>query len=283
MSSKTNRSIVTTEKPRQTNTFSANPTNQNPMNVLVVGAGAMGRWFAESIDCDLVFADADPAVAEDAARELGGRAVALDTEDSFDAVCFAVPMPAVGDAIEEHAPKAERALLDVSGVMADSVGAMAEHAPDRERTSLHPLFGPGNAPGNVAVVADETGPVTDDLLADIESRGNALVETTPEEHDDAMATVQSGAHAAVLAFALAADPVPDGLRTPVYDDLADLATQVTDGDPRIYADIQATFNGAEGVATAARRLADADPVEFERLYREADVYRVEDGESEEEE
>ncbi|WP_227374024.1 prephenate dehydrogenase [Haladaptatus halobius] len=249
------------------------------MNVLVVGAGAMGRWFAESIDRDLAFADADPAVAEDAAKELGGRAVALDAEDSFDAVCLAVPMPAVGEAIREHAPKAERALLDVSGVMADSVAAMAEHAPDRERASLHPLFGPENAPGNVAVVADEPGPVIDDLLADLESRGNALVETTPEEHDEAMATVQAGAHVAVLAFALAADPVPEGLRTPVYDDLADLAAQVTDGDPRVYADIQATFDGGEGVATAARRLADADPTKFERLYREADAYREEDEEA----
>ncbi|WP_458204923.1 prephenate dehydrogenase/arogenate dehydrogenase family protein [Haladaptatus sp. NG-SE-30] len=243
------------------------------MNVLVVGAGAMGRWFGESIDCDLAFADADPAVAADAAETVGGRAVALDTEESFDAVCLAVPIPAIEEAIAEHAPNAEHALLDVSGVMADAVGAMAEHAPDRERMSLHPLFGPDNAPGNVAVVADESGPITDDLLADLESRSNTLVETTPDEHDDAMATVQAGTHAAVLAFALTAAPVPEGLQTPVYDDLVALAEQVTDGDPRVYADIQATFDGAEGVATAARRLADADPTEFERLYREASEYR----------
>ncbi|WP_458187088.1 prephenate dehydrogenase/arogenate dehydrogenase family protein [Haladaptatus sp. NG-WS-4] len=246
------------------------------MNVLVVGAGAMGRWFGESVDCDIAFADANPAVAADAAAKLGGRAVALDSEETFDAVCLAVPIPAIEEAIAEHAPNAERALLDVSGVMADALSAMAEHAPDRERVSLHPLFGPDSEPGNVAVVADESGSLTDGLLADLESRGNTLVETTPEEHDAAMTTVQSGAHAAVLAFALAAEPVPEGLQTPVYADLADLAAQVTDGDPRVYADIQSTFDGAEGVAVAARQVANADPVEFERLYREAGVSRKAD-------
>ncbi len=239
------------------------------MNVLVVGAGAMGRWFGESVDCDLAFADADPTVAETAAEELGGRAVALDATEKFDAVCLAVPIPAVADAIREHASKAERAVLDLTGVMAEPVSAMAEHAPETERVSLHPLFGPDSAPGNVAVVADEPGPVTDELLASLESRGNALVETTPEEHDEAMKTVQAGAHTAVLAFALSSASVPEGLRTPIFDGLADLAEQVTGGDSRVYADIQAAFDGTEGVATAAHRLADADPAEFERLYREA--------------
>ncbi|WP_435153956.1 prephenate dehydrogenase/arogenate dehydrogenase family protein [Haladaptatus sp. DFWS20] len=239
------------------------------MNVLVVGAGAMGRWFAEAMNCDLAFTDANPAVAEHAAEELGGNAVALDTTETFDAVCIAVPLPAVEGAIEEHASKAERAVLDLTGAMAAPVSAMAAHAPDKERVSLHPLFSPENAPGNVAVVADEPGTVTDDLLSALESRGNTLVETTPDEHDEAMETVQAGAHTAILAFALSANSVPEGLRTPIYDGLADLTAQVTGGDSRVYADIQAAFDGSDGVATAATELAAADPKEFERLYQEA--------------
>ncbi|SIR10967.1 prephenate dehydrogenase [Haladaptatus litoreus] len=248
------------------------------MNVLVVGAGAMGRWFGKSLDCDLAFTDADPAVAEHAAEQVGGKAVALDTSKTFDAVCLAVPLPAVEDAIEDHATKAETALLDLTGVMAEPVSAMAEHAPDKERVSLHPLFGPDNAPGNVAVVAAESGPVTDEILSALESRGNTLVETTPEEHDEAMTTVQAGAHTAVLSFALSANSVPEGLRTPIYDCLADLTEQVTSGDSRVYADIQEAFDGAENVAIAAQDLADADPTKFERLYRAAktNANRVED-------
>lgn len=236
----------------------------------------MGRWFAESIPGDLAFADAKPGVAEDAAEAVGGRAVALDTDETFDAVCLAVPIPVVEEAIAAHAPKAERAMLDVTGIMAPPVAAMVEHASEAERVSLHPLFGTDTAPGNVAVVRDESGSVSNELLAAIESRGNTLVETTPEEHDDAMTTVQAGTHAAVLAFALSANPVPDGLRTPVFDELAALADHVTDGESRVYADIQAAFDGATAVATAAERLADADPTEFERLYREAGKTRTGD-------
>lgn len=254
------------------------------MELLVVGAGGMGRWVASALSppedrsargpdsesVDVAFADADPEAAEAAAERAGGRAVPLDVEERFDAVCVAVPIPAVEDAVAAHADRADRAVFDVTGTMAAPVEAMVEHAPDRERLSLHPLFAPENAPGNVAVVEAASGPVTRRVLDRLSARGNALVETAPAEHDRAMETVQASAHAAVLAFALAADPVPEGLRTPVFDRLADLAAQVTDGTPRVYAEIQEAFDGADDVARAASRIAAADAAEFERLYREAD-------------
>jgi prephenate dehydrogenase len=37
----------------------------------------------------------------------------------------------------------------------------------------------------------------------------------------------------------------------------------------VYAEIQATFEGADEVADAARRIADADPETFAALYEEA--------------
>ena len=242
------------------------------MKLLVVGAGEMGRWFGAAVagrDAEVAFADADPAVAEAAAEEVGARAVALSTDERFDAVCVAVPISATASAVADHAPKAERAVLDVTGRMAEPVAAMADRAPNRERVSLHPLFSAANAPGNVAVVADEQGPVTDRILDRLRERGNAVVETTPEEHDDAMATVQASAHAAVLAFALAAEAVPDGLTTPIFDDLSSLVERVAGNNPDVYAEIQRAFDGGDRVADAARRLADADPETFERLYREA--------------
>jgi len=84
-----------------------------------------------------------------------------------------------------------------------------------------------------------------------------------------METVQTGTHAAVLAFAAAAEDVPEGLTTPIFDDLSAVAEQVTGNSPSVYAEIQATFDGADRVAAAAARIADADDEEFERLYREA--------------
>jgi prephenate dehydrogenase len=239
------------------------------MEILVVGAGAMGRWFAGSVDATVAFADADPETAAEAADAFGGRSVPLDADETFDAVCIAVPISAAEAAIADHARRAERAILDVTGVMSGPVAAMAEYAPDVERASLHPMFAPENAPGNVALVRDADGPAVDALLDDIAAAGNDIFETTPTEHDNAMETVQAGTHAAVLAFALAAEDVPDGLRTPVYDSLASLVDQVTGNDPRVYAEIQEQFDGAAAVADAASRIADADPDELETLYREA--------------
>lgn len=239
------------------------------MDLLIVGAGSMGRWLGRTVDASVAFADVDAAAAESAADALGGRTVPSDADETFDAVCLAVPLSAVTDAVREHAARAERAMLDVSGEMAAPVRAMREHLPDRERVSLHPLFAPENAPGNVAVVADNAGPVTDAVRADVAAAENRLFETTVEEHDRAMESVQSAAHAAVLAYALAAEEVPEAFATPVSSVLEEAMEMVTEGNPRVYRDIQETFPGADRVAVAARRVADAEGEVFEDLYREA--------------
>jgi prephenate dehydrogenase len=245
------------------------------MHVLVVGAGEMGRWFARTLDehldepLTIAFADADPAIAQAAADRVGDRAVARDTEERFDLVCLAVPIPATVEAIETHAPNAERAICDLAGIMHEPVAAMAEHAPGCERVSFHPLFAPANAPGNVPLVADEPGPVTDQVRAVLAGAGNDLFETTPEEHDRAMETVQARTHAAILAFGLAAQPVPDRFQTPISAGLFELLDQVTGGEARVYADIQSAFEGSEAVAQTARALADADAETFAQLYRQA--------------
>ncbi|ELZ07995.1 prephenate dehydrogenase/arogenate dehydrogenase family protein [Natrialba aegyptia] len=257
------------------------------MDVLIVGAGAMGTWFGSAIDADVTFADLDHDAAVTAAAETGGSATVLedgadagvdgtpetdeatDATDAYDAVCLAVPMTHVTEAIAAHASRAERAVVDVSGVMAAPIEAMQRHAPDCERVSLHPLFAPARAPGSIAVVRDADGPATTALLDALAARGNELVETTAREHDDAMETVQAMTHATVLSFALAAESVPDGFETPIYEQLRTLAEHVTAGTPRVYADIQATFEGAEQVAAAAGAIADADATELESLYRDA--------------
>ena len=242
------------------------------MGLLIVGAGAMGRWVAAAMDDtfpDVAFADVDRAAAAAAADALGGRVVPLEGDERFETVCLAVPISVADDAIATQAPRAERAVFDVTGTMAGPVAAMNEHAPDRERASFHPLFAPEHAPGTIALVADGSGPVTDRVREALSVRGNDLIETTPEDHDAAMETVQARAHAAILAFALAAEDVPAGFHTPVSAALADLAARITDGTPRTYVEIQTAFDGAEDVAAAAARIADADSEEFDRLYRKA--------------
>ncbi|WP_290811080.1 prephenate dehydrogenase/arogenate dehydrogenase family protein [Halovivax sp.] len=241
------------------------------MDVLIVGAGTMGRWVGDTVDGSITFADVDEAAARDAAEAVGGRTAPLDPaadDASYDVVCLAVPMTAIEDAVARHAPRAESAVVDVAGVMEPALAAMERHAPERERLSLHPLFAPDRAPGAVPFVRGAAGPRTDAVLADLEAAGNDLVETTADEHDGAMESVQAAAHASVLAFAIAADRVPSGFETPVYGDLRRLVERVTGGTPRVYADIQSEFDGAEAVAEAAARIAAADADEFESLLEE---------------
>jgi prephenate dehydrogenase len=247
------------------------------MDVLVVGAGDVGRWVAEAADATVAFADVDRGRADAAADAVGGRAraVPLDGEATFDVVAVAVPLGVAADAVERHAPRAERAVVDFTGEMAGPLAAMAEAAPDAERASFHPLFAPEHAPGRVAVSEGQTGPATEQVRAWLAAAGNELVGVAADTHDDAMATIQGRAHAAVLAFALAADDVPAELATPVYETLDALAERVTGGNARVYGDIQAAFGGAEEVAAAVDRVADAlggggeDAEAFAEVYEDA--------------
>jgi prephenate dehydrogenase len=243
------------------------------MQLLVVGAGAMGRWFADTVGrvngVDVAFADTSPDAAKAAAADRDARAVSVDGDERFDVVCLAVPISAIEASVAAQAHRVREAVVDVTGVMATPLSAMRTHCGGSERVSFHPLFAPSNAPGSVAVVADEAGPTTDRVRAALSAAGNALFETTAAEHDRAMETVQSSAHAAVIAYALAAREVRPEFHTPVSAALAELAETVTEGTPRVYREIQTTFDGAERVAEAAARVADADDETFDALYREA--------------
>jgi prephenate dehydrogenase len=248
--------------------------NPDAMNLLVVGAGEMGRWFATALadsgpdDIDIAFADADAEVARAAAAELNAQVVDVASAEPVDLVAVAVPMSGATSVIDELAPLGD-AVVDVTGTMRGPVRAMREAAPSAERMSLHPLFAPANEPGNVAVVTDADGPLVGAVREALSARGNDLFETEAAAHDEAMESVQASAHAAVLAYALAAADVREEFATPVSARLDDLVGTVTGGTPRVYREIQETFAGADRVAEAARRVADADGEAFEALYREA--------------
>jgi len=246
------------------------------MDLLVVGAGEIGRWVADTliadgspVDAAVTFTDRDPAVAEDAASARDAGVVPADGDTTHDAVCLAVPMSVVPEVVATYAPRASRAIFDVSGEMTDAIAAMREHAPRLERASYHPLFAPPRVPGNVAAAVDEPGETVEAVSAAIEAGGNDVFETTPTEHDEAMETVQAGAHAAVLAWRLAGEDVREEFHTPVSSALADVADTVTEGSPAVYAEIQRAFDGADDVADAARAIADADAGEFADLYERA--------------
>ena len=241
------------------------------MKVLIVGAGAMGNWFAEIVGeaATISFADIDTGASEMAATRHGGSVFDPGDPEQVDLVCIAVPMGVVTDTIATYAEYATKAIIDLSGSMRKPVKAMRAAAPTVERMSLHPLFAPANAPGNVAVVTDNAGPVTSDVSRMLDDASYRVVETTIEEHDRAMETVQAKAHAALLAYALVAEPIPPGFHTPISSGLDALLEDMLAGSPQVYADIQETFSGATSLAEAARVIAEADEDAFAELYQDA--------------
>ena len=243
------------------------------MQLLVVGSGEMGRWFARQSGAEAVaFADRDLVTAREAAATLDpARAVPIDTDETFDVVCLAVPMSATPSAIETHAGKATEAVLDVAGEMRDSVAALETHAESRGLAcaSVHPLFSAANAPGNVPIVVVRDGRPIERLRSALESAGNDVFETTAEDHDRAMETVQAKAHTAVLAYALAAEEVDPRFHTALSEPLSELVSSLTGDTPAVYAEIQTRFDGSASVAEAAAEIADADAETFLELYEEA--------------
>ena len=239
------------------------------MKLLIVGSGSMGRWFASSIDAEVTFLDIKTEMAQGAAEDIGGKVADLDTEELFDVVCIAVPIPYVTEAISAYAKNATGVICDITGVMKAPMEAMKACASDIGRVSLHPLFGPGNYPGRIALVIGETGPLAERIFNDLEKAGNTLFITTAEEHDEVMKTVQGMTHAAILSFALAAKEVPEEFGTRIFDVLVELVKEMTNGNARVYSDIQEVFGGSKEIVEAANRISNADWEEFRRLYEEA--------------
>lgn len=239
------------------------------METLILGAGTMGRWVGQLELDPVTFVDVDPEAAVTAAEATPGAQSAQTVAGSYDLVCVAVPMSGVRTAIESASGVDAAAIVDVTGVMKTPLEALAEYHPEAQRASFHPLFAPANAPGNVAAVVDAGGQYVDRFVAALEDAGNTVFETTATEHDRAMETIQAAAHTAVLAYGLAAESVPAEFETPISRTLESLRTQLTDGNPEVYAEIQAQFDGANRVAAAAAELAAADPAAFTSLYRAA--------------
>ena len=235
------------------------------MDVLVVGAGQMGRWLGSTLDpiASITYLDRDEEIAAEAAAM--GAATAVTAGIAVDVVAIAVPISATSSVLEAYAPFAREAIIDVTGQMQSPLSVMREVADGLERMSLHPLFAPHAAPGRIAAVIDADGPHVRMLCEQLGEAGNELVETDPVTHDRSMRTIQGAAHAAIFAYGLAAEEVPPELHTPVSETLEGLLARVTEGDPSVYREIQQRFDGIAALGAAADKMA-ADPTAIDVLY-----------------
>jgi chorismate mutase/prephenate dehydrogenase len=162
------------------------PLDMEPRTVAIIGGkGEMGTCLAG------MFAELGHAVM---IADLDTQLTPGEAAAAADVVVVSVPIDATIPVIREIGPRLreDALLMDVTSVKAAPVAAMLEASP-ASVIGTHPLFGPTvhSLQGQRVVLCPGRGDAWLDWLRKVfHARGLVMVETTPETHDRAMATVQ---------------------------------------------------------------------------------------------
>jgi prephenate dehydrogenase len=165
----------------------------------IVGYGHFGQFLAPSLarHGKVLVYDADEAKVEHAAD--GVRPASLDEVAAANVVILAVPFAALAGVLREIGDVLGRdtVVMDVVSTKERASKLLEELLPpDANLLATHPLFGPPSMtriePGLRLVVTAERGPAAAGFRKFLESElGLEVVSLSPEEHDRAMAYMQS--------------------------------------------------------------------------------------------
>jgi prephenate dehydrogenase/chorismate mutase len=180
-------------------------------NVAVLGAGAMGSWFAKffrSRGNSVIVTDIDPRRSRSLAAKINVRSVSSNTEAvrSSDIVVLATPANVVSKVVKEILPhlREETLLLDISAVKSASLPVlhMAEKKGIRF-VSIHPMFGPpASSIWKKNVVVLQTGDHRSTLAVKRMLEGARIVDADPAEHDRQTAMTLALPHFLNMLFAM---------------------------------------------------------------------------------
>ncbi len=232
------RAVLRNSRVGQLDTLSRCSVRPGAIVLIVGGLGSMGRffshWFAQS-DYKVRILD----------REDWGNVQALTA--GLDLCLLAVPIditPEAASRIAPHLP-GKCILADVTSLKGAPMTAMLASHPGPV-VGLHPLFGPSTKTMDRQIVVVTPGREKNKcqwLLDQLTVWGNVLVETSPQEHDEAMGIVQALRHFATFAFGqyLHARKVPLlrtlELSSPIYRLELVMVGRLFAQDPSLYAEI----------------------------------------------
>ena len=241
--------------------------------VVLGGNGAMG-----SLICDNLASRAGRVTAVDlgeaprpgagALDYLRADVLALDAPAKHvlaaaDAVILALPEAVAIKSVRavRSAMSDDALLVDTLSVKTQIVELMGEFNSPFETLSINPMFGPstGFADQNVIVVRVAAGPRAEHFVEILQSWGSRVVFRTAEEHDQAMAALQTATHAAILSFGMALEKLDYDVSTladmssPPHRVLLALVARLLGGEPEVYWDIQAHNSFADGARDAVRQ------------------------------
>jgi prephenate dehydrogenase len=165
----------------------------------IVGYGHFGQFLAPSLaqHGKVLVYDTDDTKLQHATE--GIRPASLDEVAAADVVILAVPFAALAEVLREmrHLLGRDTVVMDVVSSKQRATALLEETLPpDANLLATHPLFGPPSMtriePGLRMVVTAERGPAAARFREFLEAElGLVVVPLSPDEHDRAMAYMQS--------------------------------------------------------------------------------------------
>ena len=246
------RLILWASRDRQAALRAELPLDVEPRTVAVIGGrGAMGRCMAD------LFGDLGHAVM---VADLDTELTPEEAAAMADVVVISVPIECTVEVIRQLGPRVreDALLMDVTSIKTDPMAAMLESS----RASVvgtHPLFGPSvhSLQGQRILLTPGRGETWRGWLGTmLRARGLSVMETTPPEHDRAMAIVQVLTHfsSEVMGRTLAGLSVSIdetlAFRSPVYLMELLMTARHFAQSPDLYASIQMS-NPLSGEVTKA--------------------------------
>jgi len=221
------------------------------MKIAVIGAGAMGAWFAKLFKAkgEVTISDIESRIAKETASRLGiAFAPQKDAVNEADVVLIAVPISETPKVVESVLGLVKRGALvtDIASAKSDVVEIMKKFQGKVELASIHPLFGPGATTlkgKDVISIPVKTGRRYQWLKRLILRSGGRFIEMSAEEHDRLMSVIQSLTHFTLLSYLVTAGSLNEyekvgGLRTPLFEGLRELAKSFLHGNLEMYGEIQ---------------------------------------------
>lgn len=258
--------------------------------VVLGGNGAMGSLLCDNLVNrieSVTAADINQTPRSDAGEIAYLRAdvLALNAEarqilSAADVVILALPESVAIESVcaVRSAMRDDALLVDTLSVKSQIVGLMKGFSPPFETFSINPMFGPSAGFGgqNVIAVKVTAGPRVERFVEILQSWGSRVVFRSAEEHDRAMAALQTATHAAILSFGMALEKMDydvsalSEMSSPPHRVLLALVARILGGEPEVYWDIQAHNSFARGARDAVRQsvqdlsdmVASNDEVEF---------------------
>jgi prephenate dehydrogenase len=205
---------------------------------IIGGTGGMGRIFAD------LFRQ-EGYIVQVSGRKRGSDITTM--AEQCEVIIVSVPIGITVEIIEQLGPlmKKDALLMDLTSLKTAPIKAMLQSSP-AEVIGLHPLFGPGVASisGHTICICPARGERWIEWVRSIFTKhGAALIETTPERHDELMALVQVLNHLNSITMGMMLKQWGIDLAelvtfaTPIFNTKLAIIKEIFTNNPRLYAEI----------------------------------------------